>query len=164
MGRGKRARILVVDDDPAYLWLIGSTLDSKGYEVFVAADGPMAIWRTINERPDLVVLDTEMPELDGYEVCRRVREFSTVPIIMLTVFRESANKVKGLNIGADHCLVKPCSFEELVARIEALLRRVAISKGKKYCPLFGQLGLPKCSTTPADLGGTLAQSSQENGQ
>ena len=142
MGREKKVRVLVVDDDSAYVWNIGSHLDSRGYEVFVAIDGPMAIWRAISERPDLIVLDAEMPGLDGYEVCRRIREFSTVPIIMLTVFEESASRVKGLNIGADHCLVKPCSFEELVARIQAVLRRVAISKGNKHRHLFGQLELP----------------------
>ena len=126
-----KVRILVVDDEPQYVWTIQVSMEAKGYEVLVAEDGQTAIECIINEDPDIVILDVKMPGLDGYEVCRRVREFSTVPIIMLTGLAGSANRIRGLDVGADHYMTKPFSLAELLARMQAVLRRVEISKMRR---------------------------------
>lgn len=128
--------ILVVDDDCSYTWTIQSNLEAQGYKVLTAQDGQAAIELAIYEEPDLIVLGIEIPGLDGYEVCRRIREFSTVPIIMLTMFAGAAHQVKGLNIGADQCMTKPFNIKELLARIRAVLRRVEISKQKEHRLIF----------------------------
>ncbi|MCP4538989.1 MAG: response regulator transcription factor [Chloroflexi bacterium] len=125
MNRGN-IRILVVDDEHRYAWATKTYLEAKGYEVVTAHDGKTAIELVANEEPNLVILDIRMPGMDGYEVCRRVREFSTVPVIMLTAMAEDADKVKGLNIGADDYVTKPFSAAELLARVEAVLRRVQL--------------------------------------
>jgi DNA-binding response OmpR family regulator len=135
MSRGK-IRILVVDDEARYVWAIKVNLEARGYEVLTARDGQMAIELAVNEEPNLIILDIRMPGMDGYEVCRRIREFSAVPIIMLTALAEDADKVKGLNSGADDYVTKPFSAEELVARVRAALRRVELSERKEPNPVF----------------------------
>ncbi len=127
MNQGK-IRILVVDDEHRYVWATKTYLEAKGYEAITAQDGETAIGLAANEKPDLVILDIRMPGMDGYEVCRRMREFSTVPIIMLTAMAEDADKIKGLNMGADDYVTKPFSAAELLARVEAVLRRVKLSE------------------------------------
>jgi DNA-binding response OmpR family regulator len=117
------ARILVADDEPRYVRSIKIYLESHGYEVFTASNGQEALVLVVEQEPDLVLLDVRMPRMDGYEVCRRIREFSTVPIIMLTAMAEDADKVKGLDIGADDYVTKPFSAQELMARVRAALRR-----------------------------------------
>jgi len=145
-----KVRILVVDDEPQYVWTIQVSMEAKGYEVLVAEDGQTAIECIINEYPDIVILDVKMPGLDGYEVCRRVREFSTVPIIMLTGLAGSANRIRGLDVGADHYMTKPFSLAELLARMQAVLRRVEISKMRR--PPFhfsGRFRLPLILPCPS---------------
>jgi two-component system response regulator VicR len=123
-----KQRILVVDDEPRYVRAIQINLEARGYEVLTAFNGQEAIDLAANQNPDLILLDIRMPQLDGYETCRRIRGFSNVPIIMLTALTEPANKVKGLEIGADDYITKPFNADELVARVKAGLRRAATAK------------------------------------
>jgi DNA-binding response OmpR family regulator len=111
-------------------------LEASGYEVLVATNGREAIERAASEEPDLVLLDVRMPGPDGYEVCRRIREFSTAPIIMLTALTETTDKVKGLDIGADDYVTKPFSANELLARVRAALRRVRFAERPEPAPIF----------------------------
>jgi DNA-binding response OmpR family regulator len=116
-------RILIVDDEPRYLRLLEANLRTEGYEVVTAADGLQAI-ETFSSQPiDLVLLDVMMPHLDGFGATQRIREFSNVPIIILTAKGEEQDRVKGLDFGADDYLVKPFSATELLARVRAVLRR-----------------------------------------
>jgi DNA-binding response OmpR family regulator len=119
----KKAIILVVDDEPHVLKLVKANLESSGYKVLTAADGEQAIETVESEVPDLVILDLMLPKLDGYAVCRRVREFSTVPIIMLTARSAQVDLVHGFEMGADDYLTKPFSVTELLMRVQAVLRR-----------------------------------------
>ncbi len=129
-----KVQILVVDDEPRYVWAIRLNLESRGYEVLTAGDGQTALEIAAVESPDLVILDIRLPRLDGFEVCRRLREFSTVPIIMLTALAEDADKVAGLDVGADDYVTKPFSAEELLARVRAALRRVEYTEGVVASP------------------------------
>ncbi len=117
--------ILVVDDDRKITALLNRALTHQGYEVVVAHDGFQAISLVSQRRPQLVVLDILMPGLDGLGVCKRIRQESQVPILMLTAKDEVSDRVVGLDSGADDYLVKPFELEELFARIRALLRRSA---------------------------------------
>ena len=119
----RKAIILVVDDEPHVLRLVKANLESSGYKVLTAADGERAIEMVEGEVPDLVILDLMLPKLDGYAVCRRVREFSTVPIIMLTARSAQVDLVHGFEMGADDYLTKPFSVDELLMRVQAVLRR-----------------------------------------
>ena len=125
MHKGKVC-ILVVDDEPRYIRAIQINLEASDYEVITARDGQTAIELAASEKPDLILLDIRMVGLDGYEVCRRIREFSAVPIIMLTALAEDADKVAGLDVGADDYVTKPFSADELLARVRAVLRRVEL--------------------------------------
>jgi DNA-binding response OmpR family regulator len=127
MNKGKVC-ILVVDDEPRYIRAIQINLEASGYEVITTQDGQTAIELAASEEPDLILLDIRMVGLDGYEVCRRIREFSAVPIIMLTALAEDADKVAGLDVGADDYVTKPFSADELLARVRAVLRRVELSE------------------------------------
>jgi DNA-binding response OmpR family regulator len=129
-------RILVVDDEPRYVWAIKVNLEDEGYKTLTAQDGQSAIELAADAAPDLILLDVRMPDLDGYEVCRRIREFSTTPIIMLTAMAEQADKIKGLDAGADDYVTKPFSAEELLARVRAVLRRVGYTEGQEPTPVF----------------------------
>ncbi len=131
-----KARILVVDDEPRYVRAIQFNLEASGYEVFAARDGQTAIELAASEEPDLILLDIRMLGLDGYEVCQHIREFSAVPIIMLTALAEDADKVKGLDTGADDYVTKPFSADELLARVRAVLRRVELSERQDTDPTF----------------------------
>ena len=135
MKKGK-VRILVVDDEPKYVWTTQVVLETKGYEVLVARDGQTAVEIAANEEPDLIILDIKMPGMNGYDACWRIREFSTVPIIMLTALAEDADKVEGLDMGADDYVTKPFSADELLARVRAALRRVEFSEQKEPRPPF----------------------------
>jgi two-component system response regulator MprA len=118
-------RILVADDDQAVRESLRRSLTFNGYEVTVAGDGAEALERSQHDQPDLVLLDVNMPELDGLEVCRQIRASgSEVPVLMLTARVEVGDRVLGLDAGADDYLPKPFALEELLARIRALLRRV----------------------------------------
>jgi len=118
-----RADLLVVDDDPKITNMLRRALRAEGYEVRTANDGSEGLARVRERQPDLVVLDILMPGLDGLTVCRRLREESDVPILILTAKDETADRVQGLDSGADDYLVKPFALDELLARIRALLRR-----------------------------------------
>jgi DNA-binding response OmpR family regulator len=131
-----KIHIVVVDDEPKYIWAIKFNLEARGYEVITAQDGPTAIGLVASEEPDLVVLDVKMPGMDGYEVCRSIREFSAVPVIMLTALAENGDKIKGLDVGADDYVTKPFSTEELLARVRAVLRRVELSEQRDLDPIF----------------------------
>jgi len=117
-----RAHILVVDDDPEIVDFLRRGLTYEGYQVDTAEDGREALAKIRDREPDLIVLDIMMPEIDGIEVSQRVRQASKVPILMLTARGTVADKVAGLDSGADDYLVKPFVFDELLARIRARLR------------------------------------------
>ncbi len=117
-------RILAIDDDNLLLQLIQRSLESSGFEVSIACDGQSGLQQFHESQPHLVILDVMMPHMDGWETCRRIRDVSTVPIIMLTALGSHQDIVKGLRIGADDYLVKPFHPEELQARVEAVLRRL----------------------------------------
>jgi two-component system alkaline phosphatase synthesis response regulator PhoP len=118
-----RSKILLVDDEPKVCELIKAYLIKDGYDVIIAADGQTAIDLAQRYKPDLILLDLNLPELDGLEVCRTVRKQSNVPIIMLTARDEEVDKVVGLEMGADDYVTKPFSPRELAARVNAVLRR-----------------------------------------
>lgn len=115
--------ILAVDDETLYQHLLTVNLEKEGYEVITAGDGEQAVEIVANRNPDLVVMDVMMPKLDGISACERIRQFSNVPIIILTARGEEQDRVTGLNAGADDYVVKPFSATELIARVRAVLRR-----------------------------------------
>src|SRR5213078_3348783 len=119
----KKTTILAADDDPQLLRLITRNLQLEGYDVLAASDGQQALELIENNAPDLVLLDVMMPRMDGFTVCYRVREFSSVPIIIITARGQDQDKVRGLDLGADDYLTKPFSVDELLARVRAVLRR-----------------------------------------
>jgi len=126
-GGDPRATVLVVDDEQTLREMIGINLNHAGIDVIDAATGIEALERMREVRPDLVVLDVMLPGLDGFEVCRRIREISTVPILLLSARGEEIDRVIGLEIGADDYLTKPFAMRELLARIRAMLRRARMS-------------------------------------
>lgn len=129
-------KALVVDDDRVLADLVAFSLRREGFEVIQAYEGEMALRRWAEEQPDLIILDLNMPKLDGFVVCRRIREESDIPIILLTVRGEEDDIVRGLSTGADDYIVKPFSPRQLVARAQAVLRRV----GKTPAPAIRQVG------------------------
>jgi len=118
-----KERILVVDDDEKITNLLRRALSYEGYVTDIANDGAKALALALEHHPDLVVLDIQLPGMDGIEVCRRLREGGDEPILMLTARDEVSDRVRGLDSGADDYLVKPFALEELMARVRALLRR-----------------------------------------
>ena len=116
-------KILVVDDDKNICELLNIYLKNEGYEVVFAYDGSDAVNKAKEEKPDLIILDVMMPIINGWEACKLIRQFTNVPIIMLTALDTLENKVQGLNIGADDYIVKPFEPVEVLARINAHLRR-----------------------------------------
>jgi len=133
-------RILAIDDDHLLLQLIQRSLESAGYEVSIARDGQSGLQQFHESQPHLVILDVMMPHMDGWEACRRIREVSTAPVIMLTALGSHQDIVRGLNMGADDYLVKPFHPEELLARVEAVLRRLRMPP-------------PSSDTSPLRFGG-----------
>jgi DNA-binding response OmpR family regulator len=129
--------ILVVDDEPKIVRLARDYLEKHGYRVVTAADGQSALTAARQEKPDLIILDLMLPNIDGREVCRILRRDSAVPIIMLTALSEEIDQVTGLEIGADDYITKPFSPRAMVARVRALLRR---SKGGVKPPSIIRLG------------------------
>jgi two-component system KDP operon response regulator KdpE len=121
----KPATILVVDDEPQIRRVLRATLSAQGYSVVEARDGQDALENLRKERPDLILLDMNMPVADGLEACREIRRSSEVPIIMLTVRSSEKDKVLALDAGADDYVVKPFGIQELLARVRAVLRRGA---------------------------------------
>ena len=123
-------KILVVDDETSIVNIIAYNLKKEGYEVLTANDGEAGLEKAINSSPDLVLLDIMMPKMDGYTVCRKIREKSDVPIIMLTARADEVDKVLGLEMGADDYVTKPFGNRELMARVKANLRRIPSLKEK----------------------------------
>jgi two-component system KDP operon response regulator KdpE len=121
----RKYRILVVDDERRMVGFIRLNLEQDGFEVIEASNGNEALERLRDSLPDLILLDVMMPDLDGFEVLRTIREISQVPVIMLTAKGEEDDKVKGLELGADDYVTKPFSPRELVSRVKAVLRRGA---------------------------------------
>jgi two-component system KDP operon response regulator KdpE len=120
---GFKAKLLLVDDDITLIKALDMYLTHAGYEVYAAPNGAEGLKLFFAQRPDLVVLDVMMPQMDGWDACRRIREMSTVPVLMLTAKGQESDRVMGLKIGADDYVCKPFSLKELEARIEAILRR-----------------------------------------
>jgi len=125
------ARILIIDDDPHIRELVRHFLSRAGFEVGEAADGPAALRLLESTRVDCAILDVMMPKMDGWELCRILKEHYEFPVLMLTAKGETAQKVKGLNIGADDYMAKPFDTEELLARVRALLRRWRVEESRK---------------------------------
>jgi two-component system KDP operon response regulator KdpE len=125
-----------VDDNPAVVKYVRANLDANNYATSVAINGNEALKAAELEMPDLVLLDIMMPEMDGFEVCRRIREWSIVPIIMLTARGDESDKVKCLEMGADDYISKPFGVNELMARIIAVLRRTSIQRVTTIMPSF----------------------------
>ena len=119
----RKTTILTADDDPQLLRLVARNLQLEDYEVITASDGKQALELIETHNPDLVLLDVMMPKMDGFTVCHRVREFSAVPVIIITARGQDQDKVRGLDLGADDYLTKPFSVDELLARVRAVLRR-----------------------------------------
>ena len=121
-------KVLIVEDEPALVDTLEYNLLKQGYEVAVAMDGAKALDVARREHPDLVVLDVMLPILDGFEVCRILRQETSVPILMLTARADEVDTVVGLEVGADDYLAKPFNMRELLARVKALLRRVRLAR------------------------------------
>ena len=126
--------VLVVDDEEAIAEAVRARLQSEGYEVLVAGDGPEAIRVCDEARPDLVVLDLMLPGMDGLEVCKAIQRERWVPVLMLTARTEEADKVAGFAVGADDYLTKPFSLRELAVRVRAILRRVERAAALEVAP------------------------------
>lgn len=122
----KSASVLVVDDDIRMLRMMKRILELEGFQALIASSGEAALKIFDKETPDLVLLDIMMPDMNGYTVCQHIREFSQVPIIMVTAKGDDKEKVEGLDIGADDYVTKPFSASELTARVRAMLRRIGI--------------------------------------
>jgi DNA-binding response OmpR family regulator len=127
----KHFRVLVVDDEQRILNFLSSKLKVSGYEVLTASNGAEALEQVQAQEPDLVVLDIMMPKMDGFETLKELRTFSSVPVIILSAKGSNVDKVKGLELGADDYLAKPFSPDELIARVEAVMRRLAPAETRK---------------------------------
>jgi len=125
----RKASVLVVDDDVRILRMVRRILNLEGYRVLTANNGEAALDVFDKETPDLVLLDILMPGMDGYTACQRIREFSQIPIIIVTVKGKDEEKIQGLDIGADDYVIKPFSAKELLARVRATLRRTKPQDG-----------------------------------
>lgn len=132
----RQVRILIVDDDPAILKFLRANLKAESYETLAAVDGAEALQVFERELPDLVLLDITMPKMDGFDVCRRLREWSKIPIIMLSARGDEMDKVKCLDLGADDYLTKPFGVDELLARVRAVLRRTESARTQPTKPCF----------------------------
>jgi len=119
----RKASVLVVDDDVRILRMMQRTLELEGYRVLTASNGEAALNVMDRETPCLVLLDIKMPDMDGYTICRRIREFSQIPVIMVTAMASDEERVQGLDAGADDYITKPFAANELMARVRAVLRR-----------------------------------------
>ena len=122
--------VLVVDDEPQILRVMRASLPIRGYEVLTASTAEEALDQLSKQVPDLVILDLAMPEMSGLEVCRRVREFSSVPIIVLSAKGSESDKVAALDLGADDYVTKPFGMDELLARVRAVLRRLSATNDR----------------------------------
>lgn len=134
-------KILLIDDDPVLLDTLRYRLTREGFLVITAEDGVAGLELARQEKPDLIVLDLMLPELDGFDVCRILRKESNVPILMLTARESETDKVVGLELGADDYLTKPFSLRELIARIRALIRRAGVVEAQETPPVLSAGGV-----------------------
>jgi DNA-binding response OmpR family regulator len=132
----KRFRVLIVDDEERIVNFLSSKLRASGYEVLTASNGAEALGQVQAQEPDLMVLDVLMPKMDGFETLKRLRIFSSIPVIILSARGTNSDKIKGLGLGADDYLAKPFSPDELVARIEAVRRRLSPEEKRKVQEQF----------------------------
>jgi DNA-binding response OmpR family regulator len=134
-------RILIVEDEPALVDTISYNLQREGYAVLSERDGEAGLRAAQTQAPDLVILDLMLPKMNGLEVCRALRRTSSVPVLMLTARGSEADKVAGLDIGADDYVTKPFGMRELLARVKAMLRRQAPGAGTARGPQYGEFTL-----------------------
>ncbi len=120
--------VLIIEDEQAIIDILKFNFKKEGYKVLEAMDGQTGLELALSENPDLILLDVMLPKMDGFEVCKKIREKSSVPVIMLTAREEEVDKVLGLELGADDYMTKPFSIRELTARVKANLRRTSIDK------------------------------------
>lgn len=123
----RKGKLLIIDDDGKLVEAVELYLSRAGYDIVTAADGLQGMQQMYSERPDLIILDVMMPTMDGWETCRRIREISDIPVIMLTARGQESDRVMGLKLGADDYVAKPFSLKELEARVGAVLRRSRLS-------------------------------------
>lgn len=131
-----RLRILIVDDESTIVKFLRANLEANGFETLGAMDGAEALQTIERELPDLLILDIMMPQMDGFEVCRRLREWSQIPIIMLSALGDVSDKVKCLDLGADDYITKPFAVDELMARVKSVFRRAQTAKTAPTQPSF----------------------------
>jgi two-component system OmpR family response regulator len=162
----KNYKVLIAEDDKNLLDILKYNMEKEGYRVVTAQNGAQAVEQVRSEKPDLVILDIMLPEIDGFEVCRIVRKEMIVPILMLTAKADEIDKIVGLELGADDYMTKPFSLRELIARIKAMLRRIELVKQSLAQPdtqpssvlKFGELELDTArhvvsrKQVPLDLG------------
>jgi two-component system response regulator VicR len=138
-------KVLIVEDEKSISDIIQFNLKKEGFEVDTAYDGESGLEKALNGKPDLILLDVMLPLLDGFEICKKVRESSAVPILMLTAKEEEVDKVLGLELGADDYITKPFGMRELIARIKANFRRIDLDDSDKNDPSnvqeFGDLSI-----------------------
>ncbi|MDD2215013.1 MAG: response regulator [Eubacteriales bacterium] len=138
-------KILIIEDEKSIADIIKFNLVKEGFEIDMAYDGKTGLDKALSLKPDLILLDVMLPEMDGFQVCKRVREISTVPILILTAKEEEVDKVLGLELGADDYITKPFSMRELVARIKANIRRTDLIASLQDAPAdvqeFGNLAI-----------------------
>jgi len=132
----KQFCVLIVDDEPRILKFLEIKLKASGYEVLTANNGSEALAQVQTQEPDLLILDVVMPGIDGFETLKQVRAFSTIPVIILSAKEANVDKIKGLKLGADDYLAKPFNPDELMARIEAVKRRLAPLESRKVVDLI----------------------------
>lgn len=123
-------RILIIEDELAIAELEKDYLELSGFEVEVEATGDVGVERSLNEDFDLIILDLMLPNVDGFEICKRIREEKNIPIIMVSAKKEDIDKIRGLGMGADDYITKPFEIEELLARIRSVLRRINMGNEK----------------------------------
>ena len=142
----KEIRILLVEDEPSLIFTLKDTLESEGYQVIVSEDGEQAVGMAQEHKPDIMILDIMLPGKNGYEICQEIRSLKfTFPIIMLTAKDQELDKVKGLDIGSDDYITKPFGVKELLARIQARLRRAGTYSSSSNIEIL------QLSTTKIDL-------------
>ena len=133
---GDKGKLLIIEDDSSLVKALELYFSRVGYQVSIAENGLEGLQRLYSERPNIVILDIAMPKMDGWEVCRRIRELSDVPVVILTARVQENERVRGLKLGADDYVVKPFSLKELEARVEAVLRRARATRPQKTGILF----------------------------
>lgn len=124
------AKILIVDDEPNIVDILKANLEREGYTILTATDGAAGLDMGLSMKPDLILLDCMLPKMDGFDVCRKLRLQTNVPILMLTAKSEEIDKVLGLELGADDYITKPFSVREVLARVKAQLRRVSLAENE----------------------------------